>query len=416
MKKLFQSFDSVNKEGEFGRVLSTKKINHIKLVEQEHRFTFKLMTGDVLPREIITIPIVVEDQVKVVISLAKMEPFSREHTSIINQLQTSLNVKLAKIYANERSDLLTLELTSKNRFLVENEKTLQEQTQNLSDKNKQLNQSIESLQEAQARLVSQEKLASIGGMTAGIAHEIKNPLNFIKNFAQLSGEHTAEIRKIISELEIPLPEEKKSALEEIIERLTKGMGIIQKNSDTADNIIKNMLLLSRGNKGTFLSENINKMLDEYINLAFYAARAKDLTTDVEVITNLDPSLTTVDIVPQDMGRALINLLSNAFDAVSEDLKKPENWSPKVTLSSKLVNETVEISINDNGSGIPDTIKDDLFTPFFTTKPAGSGTGLGLAICHDIIVREHNGQIKLRSEEGVFTEFLITLPLKHIVAD
>ncbi|MCX6275777.1 MAG: ATP-binding protein [Bacteroidetes bacterium] len=268
---------------------------------------------------------------------------------------------------------------------------------------KQLTEAYDNLKATQQQLVQQEKLASLGALTAGIAHEIKNPLNFVNNFSDLSIDLINEIDTLDSE------EERKEVLSDIKTNLAK----IAEHGKRADNIVKSMLQHSRSGLGDKQMTDINRQCSEFIDLAFHGLRAKISDFNSEIIKSLAVDLPRVNVIPQDFSRVILNLSSNAFYAVKKraDSIQPDPtnpYRPQVIISTKVVGDKIEVVIRDNGNGIPSEIKEKIFEPFFTTKPSGEGTGLGLSICYDII-KAHGGEIKVESKENEFTQFSILLP-------
>ncbi len=265
------------------------------------------------------------------------------------------------------------------------------------------------LQTTQAQLIQSEKMASLGELTAGIAHEIQNPLNFVNNFSELNNELIEEIRT--EKLTLP-PEEHDDLLTDIFQNNEK----INHHGKRADAIVKGMLLHSRQSKGVKEPTDLNALCVEYLRLSYHGLRAKDKFFNADFIADFDESIGKVNLVPQDMGRVLLNLFNNAFYAVSKPPTrlKGEQYKPTVSVSTRKVNSSsgagsIEIKISDNGSGIPKNIMDKIFQPFFTTKPTGQGTGLGLSLAYDIITKEHGGTIKAESMEGEGSVFVIVLP-------
>ncbi len=261
------------------------------------------------------------------------------------------------------------------------------------------------LKTTQEKLVTQSKLAALGALTAGIAHEIKNPLNFVNNFAELINELIQELRQ---EMDHDPPN--RPAIAEILHTLEQNAGKIIEHGKRADGIVRSMLQHSRGKSGERQPTDLNAMLQEDLNLAYHGMRAQDTRFNVKIETHLDPSLGKVEVVPQDISRVFLNIISNGFYEVHrKKMEQNGEYAPTVTVSTQNGPDRIEIRIRDNGGGIPAAVREKLFTPFFTTKPTGLGTGLGLSISYDIIVHQHNGQITFHSEEGRFTEFLIRLP-------
>jgi signal transduction histidine kinase len=280
----------------------------------------------------------------------------------------------------------------------------------LQAKNETIESNLLTLQSTQAQLIQSEKLASLGELTAGIAHEIQNPLNFVNNFSELSVELAEELKE-----EIKKPDLDKDLIEELATDLAANQEKIKHHGQRASVIVKGMLEHARTNKGSRVPTDINAMADEYLRLAYHGLRAKDSGFNATMETHFDPDLAKIDVIPQDISRVLLNLINNAFYAVNERKNAVETlhakslpYQPKVIVSTKKREKGLEISIQDNGSGIPDSIKDKIFQPFFTTKPAGQGTGLGLSLAYDIVTKGHGGTLNVRSKVGQGTEFVIHL--------
>jgi two-component system, NtrC family, sensor kinase len=265
------------------------------------------------------------------------------------------------------------------------------------------------LRNAQDRLVQTEKLASLGQLTAGIAHEIKNPLNFVNNFSAVSVELIDELREALGGAH--LDSKLRAEISEIADTLQGNLDKVVQHGKRADVIVKNMLLHSRQGSGEHRPVDINALVDESLNLAYHGARAEKQGFTITLERSFDPAAGDVDLFPQEITRALLNLISNGFYAATK--RKAEanggNYEPTLAAATKNLGNSVEIRIRDNGTGIPPEVKEQLFNPFFTTKPAGEGTGLGLSISHDIIVKQHGGSIEVDTQPGVFTEFRIVLP-------
>ena len=274
---------------------------------------------------------------------------------------------------------------------------------------RELAASLEELRTAQDRLVQTEKLASLGQLTAGIAHEIKNPLNFVNNFSALSAELTDELNEVLKPA--PLSDAIREEVEELTRLLKDNLVKVVQHGKRADSIVKNMLLHSREGSGEHRPADINALLDESLNLAYHGARAEKPQFNVTLRRDFDPEAGTIEVFPQEITRVFLNLISNGFYAVTK--RKAEldgaDFEPVVTATTKHRGDQVEIRIRDNGTGIPSEVKEKMFNPFFTTKPAGEGTGLGLSMSHDIIVKQHGGRIEVATEPGEFTEFTVVLP-------
>jgi signal transduction histidine kinase/HAMP domain-containing protein len=286
---------------------------------------------------------------------------------------------------------------------VRNAKQFEEQRQREHD----LRVAHDELKAAQASLVHAEKMASLGQLTAGIAHEIKNPLNFVNNFAGLSRELLEELREAVDG-EVGSAH---SDIEELIATLRGNMSKIAEHGRRADSIVTSMLLHSRGGTGERRRTDLNALVDEALNLAFHGARAQDRSFNVTLERDFDPNLTPLEIVPQDITRVLLNLFGNGFYAVKKrrDEQPDPAYQPVLRVTTLDLEGQVEIRVRDNGIGMPPEIRAKLFTPFFTTKPTGEGTGLGLSISYDIVVQEHRGTITVDSQPGEFTEFTLRLP-------
>ncbi len=288
------------------------------------------------------------------------------------------------------------------------EQKVTNRTDQLNQKTEELNQSFEELKSTQAQLIQSEKMASLGELTAGIAHEIQNPLNFVNNFSELNKELLEELKEEIDKGNM---NEVKTIANDVIENEVK----INHHGKRADAIVKGMLQHSRKNNGVKENIDINALCDEYVRLSYHGLRAKDKNFNADFKTYFDESIGKINIVPQDMGRVLLNLFNNAFYAVNEKKKTADkNYKPLVTVATKSPSPPVkkgwvEVIVTDNGNGIPQKIIDKIFQPFFTTKPTGEGTGLGLSLSYDIITKEHNGTIKVESEEGEGSTFIIQIP-------
>jgi two-component system NtrC family sensor kinase len=278
-------------------------------------------------------------------------------------------------------------------------------------KNAELERVIGELRATQAQLIQSEKMASLGKLTAGIAHEIKNPLNFVNNFAALSAEYAEELAQVISEADSRPVNEITQDLMELVSGIRFNAEKITEHGKRADNIVKGMLLHSRGRPGEVRPVPLNELVDEYANLAYHGMRAQIQDFNVTIEKDLDERVGLVDVVPQDIGRVLINLFNNAFYAVRErSLAETLPYVPTVLVSTHVRDGHVEIRVKDNGTGIPEELHERIFEPFFTTKPTGSGTGLGLSIAYEIVTQGHRGNLRFESVPGEYTEFIVELPL------
>jgi len=261
---------------------------------------------------------------------------------------------------------------------------------------------------SQARLIQSEKMASLGELTAGIAHEIQNPLNFVNNFSDVNQELLEELK---AESAKPKAERDDQMQIELIDDLIDNEQKINHHGKRADAIVKGMLQHSRTSSGQKEPTDLNALADEYLRLAYHGLRAKDKDFNAELVTHFDNKLPRVNVIPQDIGRVLLNLFNNAFYAVNEKKKTAgPDYKPKVTVTTTTERTGIVIRVKDNGNGIPHAIKDKIMQPFFTTKPTGEGTGLGLSLSYDIVVKGHGGTINVVSKEGEGSEFTISLPI------
>jgi len=266
-----------------------------------------------------------------------------------------------------------------------------------------IEETLTELKATQSQLIQSEKMASLGELTAGIAHEIQNPLNFINNFSEINTELTEE-------LEQELDKGHNQEARELARDIRSNQQKINHHGKRADGIVKGMLQHSRSQSGQKEETDINNLCDEYLRLAYHGLRAKDKTFQAAYQTHFDPGTGKLYVMPQDLGRVLLNLVNNAFYTVTERKREAgEGYEPMVTVSTRRIKDKVEIKVKDNGGGIPDAVKEKIFQPFFTTKPTGQGTGLGLSLSYDIITKGHGGELTLESEEGKGSEFIIRLP-------
>jgi len=261
-------------------------------------------------------------------------------------------------------------------------------------------------------------MASLGQLTAGIAHEIKNPLNFVNNFADLSVELLDELKETAAPALAALDDEKRADIDEVVGMLTGNLKKIAEHGRRADGIVKSMLEHSRGDSGERREVDLNGLVEEALNLAYHGARAQDQSFNITLERDFADAIAPIELVPQDVTRVLLNLLGNGFYAATKrqrDGAEPD-FRPVLKVATKDLDEAVEIRVRDNGTGIPPEIRDKLFQPFFTTKPTGEGTGLGLSISWDIVTQQHGGTIEVDSRVGEFTEFAIRLPRRaHLAA-
>ncbi|MGH6751240.1 MAG: GAF domain-containing protein, partial [Bradyrhizobium sp.] len=371
------TYSDAVRRGEIHRIVDAE----VELAGQSDQLTIVRQRGW---RSALWVPLLLDGEAIGVIGATRVEqgPFADHH------------VEMLKTFA----DQAVIAISNVNLF-----RQVQERTRELS-------QSLDELRSAQDRLVQTEKLASLGQLTAGIAHEIKNPLNFVNNFSALSVELIDEMTEIF---ENPALDEagRRKELDEIRELLKSNLEKVVQHGKRADSIVKNMLLHSREGSGEQRAVDINVLLDESLNLAYHGARAEKPGFNITLQRDLDPDAGVIELFPQEITRALLNLISNGFYAASK--REAENgeadFEPVLSAATKNLGNHIEIRIRDNGTGIPPEVKEKMFNPFFTTKPAGEGTGLGLSMSHDIIVKQHGGRIEVDTEPGQFTEFTIVLP-------
>ena len=322
----------------------------------------------------------------VLLIISKKQRRALEKERLKTQAKEELNLKLSQ----QKAELETI---------------VYNRTSELVKQKEELEKVVVNLKATQSQLIQSEKMASLGELTAGIAHEIQNPLNFVNNFSEINNELITELKEAINKGNI---KEVMSLANAVAENELK----ITHHGKRADAIVKGMLLHSRSNSGQKEPTDINALSDEYLRLAYHGLRAKDKSFNAVLKTDFDETIDNVKIVPQDIGRVILNLITNAFYAVKEKNTlrqgQGDNYEPTVSVSTKKMNGKVEIKVADNGNGIPQKVLDKIFQPFFTTKPTGQGTGLGLSICYDI-VKAHSGDLKVETKEGEGSEFYIYLP-------
>jgi len=316
---------------------------------------------------------------------------------VSNKQQRALANERKKLEKEEEINRITSAQKSQLEVMVA------ERTAELTLQKEELQQALSELRNTQSQLIQSEKMASLGELTAGIAHEIQNPLNFVNNFAEVNMELIDELKQESGQGK---PEQVAALANDIRHNLEK----ISYHGKRADAIVKGMLQHSRTSSGQKEDVDINTLVEEYMGLSYHGMRAKDKSFNVSIKSKLDPAAGIVKIIPQDIGRVLLNVFNNAFYTVKEKKQEqPTGFEPTVNISTKRVNNEVEIRVRDNGNGIPEKIMDKIFQPFFTTKPTGQGTGLGLSLSYDIITKGHNGRMYINTVEGQYAEFIIVLP-------
>jgi signal transduction histidine kinase len=372
-----------NRGSATGRALQDSCIVHIPDVLADPDYTFaegKKLGGY---RAILAVPMLRERKAIGVLALTRVDP----------QPFSEKEIELVSTFADQAA------------IAIENVRLLE----SAETRSRELAQSLEELRTAQDRLVQTEKLASLGQLTAGIAHEIKNPLNFVNNFSSVSTELIDELGELLAGFDIP--GDAADEIRDLAAMLRGNLEKIVQHGKRADSIVKNMLLHARQGAGEHRLTDVNALVEESLNLAYHGARAERKGFNITLERDFDPEAGQVDLYPQEITRVLLNLISNGFYAASkrEAAAAGENYAPMLRASTRNLGDKVEIQVRDNGTGIPPEIKDRLFSPFFTTKPAGEGTGLGLSISHDIVVKQHRGQLTVASVPGEYTEFCIVLP-------
>jgi signal transduction histidine kinase len=321
----------------------------------------------------------------------------KDITAAVKELDRSLTITEFKLDRTEKVKRTTAIL------LEETIEELEQKRKAIEETNEALTKSLEELKAAQAQLVQAEKMASLGQLTAGIAHEIQNPLNFVNNFSELSGE-------LIQELQVEMAMGRNDEAKQIADDIAVNLQKINHHGKRADTIVKGMLQHSRPTTGHKEPVSIHALIDEYIKLAFHAFRGQENSFMVKLNTDFDPAIDIVHIAPQEIGRVLLNVFNNAFYAVQEKKRKDaDGYEPIVSITTKRCGDKFEIVVKDNGTGIPEAIIAKVFQPFFTTKPTGQGTGLGLSLSYDII-KSNGGEIRVNSRPGEGAEFIISLPV------
>jgi two-component system NtrC family sensor kinase len=366
-----------------GRVLLTGEVQNIADIQADPDYDRDLRAAATHSRSLLGVPLLRNQGIFGAIVLTRSQP----------GLFTERQIEIVQTFADQAI------------IAVENARLFNE----VQARTRELAQSLDDLRKTQDRLIASEKLASLGQLTAGIAHEIKNPLNFVNNFSALSRELTDELRQLLDGA--PLDDADREQAGELIGMIDANLDKVVAHGKRADSIVKNMLLHSREGSGERTSVDVNAMVEEALNLAYHGARAEKSGFNVTIEKSLDPRAGAADIYRQEMTRVLLNLISNAFYATTKRKEVEGNgaYDPTIAASTRDLGHSVEIAIRDNGLGIRDDVKAKMFNPFFTTKPAGEGTGLGLSLSHDIVVKQHGGTIDASSDPGAFTLFTVVLP-------
>ncbi|MEG4011531.1 MULTISPECIES: amino acid permease [unclassified Microcoleus] len=357
--------------------------------------TLKLSNGDSRILEV-----AISDRFSQEASLSNQD--LQEYVAIVRDITDRKQAQEALQKANEELEIKVEERTSELTHTVE-------QLQNEIQERQRIEENLRAMQN---QIVVQEKLASLGSLTAGIAHEIRNPLNFVNNFSELSAELTEELFEELENQGERLEPETNEYIAELLTDLKGNLKKINQHGQRADKIVGNMLLHSRGQSAHWEATDINSLLAEYINLAYHGMRAKETAFNITIETDYDNDIGQVKVVPQDIGRVFLNIISNAcYAAHKKQQEIGSGFSPVLDVKTRNLDGRIEIRIRDNGQGITPEVLDKIFNPFFTTKPPAEGTGLGLSISHDVVVQQHRGELKVETEVGNYTEFIITLPKK-----
>ena len=365
-----------------GRVLLSGKVQAIPDRLEDAEYDVPIDSHGNSARALLGVPLVGKSGVEGALVLTRLEP-SRF---------TDRQIEIVQTFADQAV------------IAIENVRLFDE----VQARTKELTASLDNLRKTQDRLVQSEKLASLGQLTAGIAHEIKNPLNFVNNFSALSRELIDELRDLLAK---KLDDAERGEVDDLIDMVASNLEKVVSHGKRADSIVKNMLLHSREASGVRTSVKINEMVEEALNLAYHGARAEKPGFEVKIAKSLDPDAGTVDLHAQEITRVLLNLISNGFYATVKRKQSETDkcYEPTITATTRDLGDRVEIAIRDNGTGIPYEVRAKMFNPFFTTKPAGEGTGLGLSLSHDIVVKQHGGTLDVATEPGSFAEFKIHLP-------
>ena len=366
-----------------GRALLEKRVIHIADVKTDPEYT--LIEGQRLGdfRTVLAVPMLREGIPLGVLTLTRSDvrPFTDKQIELVTTFTDQAAIAIENVRLFESVEARTRELAT----------------------------SLENLRTTQDRLVQTQKLASLGQLTAGIAHEIKNPLNFVNNFSGLSAELIDELQDTLKG--ISLNDKARAEIKELTDTLKGNLDKVVQHGKRADSIVKNMLLHSREGSGEHRPVDINTLVEESLNLAYHGARAEKQGFNITLQRSLDPTAGEIDVFPQDITRVLLNLISNGFYAATRRRAETNggDYEPTLAAGTRSLGDRVEITIRDNGTGIPPKVKEKIFNPFFTTKPAGEGTGLGLSISHDVIVKQHGGSIEVDTRPGEFTEIRVILP-------
>ena len=380
----FSSYSEMPDRGSvFGRAILENRTIHVPDILADPEYNRPHLQEFVSVRAALGVPLVREGTVIGVFTLQRREPhpFTEKQIELVTTFADQAVIAIENVRLFNSVEARTRELAA----------------------------SLEDLRTTQDRLVQTQKLASLGQLTAGIAHEIKNPLNFVNNFSAVSGELIDDLQETLKG--IAFDDKVRAEIDELTKTLQGNLDKVVQHGKRADGIVKNMLLHSREGSGEHRPVDINALVDEGLNLAYHGARAEKQGFNIKLEKSFDPNAGEVDVFPQDITRVLLNLISNGFYAATKRSAESNggDYEPTLAAATKNRGDRVEITIRDNGTGIPADVKEKMFNPFFTTKPAGEGTGLGLSISHDIVVKQHGGSIEVETQTGEFTEIKIVLP-------
>ncbi|MFY9600435.1 MAG: GAF domain-containing protein, partial [Pseudolabrys sp.] len=385
----FSSYSEMPDRGSvFGRAILENRTIHVPDILADPEYNRPHLQDFVRVRAALGVPLVREGTVIGVFTLQRREPhpFTEKQIELVTTFADQAVIAIENVRLFNSVEARTRELAA----------------------------SLENLRTTQDRLVQTQKLASLGQLTAGIAHEMKNPLNFVNNFSAVSSELIDELQDTLKG--IPLADKARADINELTDTLRDNLGKVVQHGKRADAIVKNMLLHSRESSGEHRPVDINALVEESLNLAWHGARAEKQGFEITLRQSFEPSAGEADVFPQDITRVLLNLILNGFYATTKrKAQDGDGFEPALVAATRSLGDRVEIRIRDNGTGIPPEVREKIFNPFFTTKPAGEGTGLGLSISHDIVVKQHAGAIEVDTQPGAFTEIRVILPRKGVWA-
>lgn len=411
---------------ESGDLLSTSIVNYVARTKEsvvlhdaarEGLFTSDPYVAKKLPRSVLCAPVENQGKLVAIIYLENnltASAFTSDRLEVLRMLsaQAALSIHNASLYGDLARTTERLKVTNEELAVYSStlEQKVEERTRELRDKNEELGNTLKKLKDTQQQLVTSEKLASLGALTAGIAHEIRNPLNFVNNFAELSVGLLNDLEEIMSAQEGKIDDDAQADVKDTIEYLRQNVAKINEHGKRANSIVNGMLLHSRNSAGKREKANLNALVSEAVNLAYHGLRAKDTSFNISITSDYDDTIADVDMVSAEITRVILNVVNNACYAAHQRKRAAgAEFAPKLSVKTKDRGGSVEVRIRDNGTGIPPGVVDKIFNPFFTTKPPGEGTGLGLSMSYDIIVQGHKGEMRVDTAPGEYTEFIIVLP-------